>query len=169
VLPVYGHWTGPVSTEGYWRHRAGLPFIHHGWVVLPGGNILDPTRWSFEAVEPYIWVGENDGNYSEGGNDFRKVCYTARPCPAMDEDARMVQLKLDPPATFHLWLYSGGVLAEPDLTSCYVLTWEQLFWVANAPFMDLEPHAREIYQAIIDMKQQALIPIDNRHMAFRDA
>jgi hypothetical protein len=173
--PVYGHWIGAVHPDSYWALRAGTGFIQHGWVLLPDDRILDPTRWAFENKEPYLWLGKNDGSYDEGGNRLRKRFYTDRPCPrpkadTMDEedDTRQLCLTLSMDAQLHLWLYSGRVLSEPWGSRGYWVEFEQLFWVANAPFMDLEPHAREIYQAIINVKQAALIPIDNRHMAFRE-
>lgn len=36
-------------------------------------RIVDPTRWSFEAKKPYLWTGDNDGTYDEGGNGFRSA------------------------------------------------------------------------------------------------
>ena len=173
--PVYGHWIGAVHPDSYWAPRAGTGFIQHGWVLLPDGRILDPTRWAFENKEPYLWLGENDGSYDEGGNRLRKRFYTDRPCPEPqadtlneDDNTRHICLKLSMDAQIHLWLYSARVLNEPHNTRAYWMEFGQLFWVANAPFMDLEPHAREIYQAIIDVKQAALIPFDNRNMAFRE-
>lgn len=40
----------------YTRSKAG--FCRHGWVELEDGCVLDPTRWVFEHVEPYIYVGD---------------------------------------------------------------------------------------------------------------
>src|SRR5262245_4545237 len=69
---VYGHWLGPVSREGYWAQRAGHPFIPHGWVLLRDGRVLDPTRWSFEAVQPYLFLSVPGPEYDEGGNKMRE-------------------------------------------------------------------------------------------------
>jgi hypothetical protein len=56
---VYGHWVGDVSPQSYFASRSrSLPFVNHGWIVLNNGRVLDPTRWVFEAVPPYIYVGE---------------------------------------------------------------------------------------------------------------
>jgi hypothetical protein len=55
---VYGHYLGPVmpSSPFHDRHSA-CDFTGHGWVSLPDGRVLDPTRWVFEATEPYLYVG----------------------------------------------------------------------------------------------------------------
>lgn len=55
---VYGHWVGPVHPESRFANRRGLPFVLHGWIQLEDGCVIDPTRWVFEHVEPYLYVGE---------------------------------------------------------------------------------------------------------------
>lgn len=32
----------------------------HCWIILNNGKILDPTRWVFEGIKPYIYCGIND-------------------------------------------------------------------------------------------------------------
>lgn len=54
---VYGHWIGPVSPKSHFARARGLPFVPHGWILLKDGRVLDPTRWVFENVEPYLYVG----------------------------------------------------------------------------------------------------------------
>jgi hypothetical protein len=44
----------------------------------------------------------------------------------------------------------------------------QLFWLANAPYYMLQPHARAIYTAIEKLCMSALIPIDNARRAERE-
>ena len=63
---VYGTWRGPISEDSIFFEHQG-EFVIHGWVNLPDGRICDPTRWVFEAVEPYIYIGKND-HYDEGVN-----------------------------------------------------------------------------------------------------
>jgi len=149
---VYGHWLGNVSSDGYWAAYKDLSVIRHGWVVLPNGNLLDPTRWSFEAVAPYIWEGPPGLPYDPGGQRLRK------------------EFRRDPPEpqgnTIHLNLsqkvqsYLGGMLGiewtKGDLTAI------ELGWLANAPLDDLEPHAPEFFQALIEESLGAFIPIDHR-------
>src|SRR5688572_27046285 len=62
--PAYGHWLGPVHPKSPFYSRSRAPFQRHGWIVLEErgahaqrpGLVLDPTRWVFEAAEPYIYV-----------------------------------------------------------------------------------------------------------------
>lgn len=56
---VYGHWIGDVAPGSYFSERSrALGFVNHGWVLLKDGRVLDPTRWVFENVAPYLYVGE---------------------------------------------------------------------------------------------------------------
>ncbi len=61
---VYGHWVGRVSRKSHFANRRHLPFIPHGWLLLEDGRVLDPTRWVFEAVAPYLYVGEPPDDWS---------------------------------------------------------------------------------------------------------
>ena len=63
----YGHYLGPIDPDGRWSNREGLAFQRHGWILLPDGRILDPTRFSFENKDPYLYIGENADEYDEGG------------------------------------------------------------------------------------------------------
>lgn len=58
-----GVWTGPAKNWG-WRERRwlrdakGRPI--HVWIERPDGTVVDPTRWTFEGVWPYVYVGPKD-------------------------------------------------------------------------------------------------------------
>ena len=54
---VYGHWRGEISPQSSFAGRRTLGFTGHGWVLTPEDRIIDPTRWAFEAVAPYIYIG----------------------------------------------------------------------------------------------------------------
>ena len=64
----YGIWHGAIAPGSYFE---GRPVARHGWIRLPDGQVLDPTRWVFENVDPYIYVGPDD-NYDLGGADLTK-------------------------------------------------------------------------------------------------
>lgn len=166
--PVYGAYRGQVSPHGYWKFRAHLTFVRHGWVLLPDGRILDPTRWSFEAAEPYIWLGgeEDDGfeDYDACNDRLRKAMYQDRPCPEEYAHKKFFELPLSHGARLFLFLYSQEVLPRPLKEEPLCLNLMQLAWVANAPIMDLLPYAPEIYRAIVNAGQRAMIPLDNREM-----
>jgi hypothetical protein len=171
--PIYGHWLGGVKNGGHWAERAGHPFIAHGWLLLADGKVLDPTRWSFENVEPYVFVGESEGEYDEGGNRLREKLL--KPCPAYAPDGggtrlprmnRRVELELDP----HVWAFlmglSDGEIAyrdgEPWMTLAHA------FWVANLPLsMFTDKEAKAVFGALRKAKLGALVPADN--MAAVDA
>src|SRR6185369_10603201 len=57
---VYGMWDGPIAKGSLFEGRA---FTHHGWLELPKklpsdkATVVDPTRWAFEMVKPYIYIG----------------------------------------------------------------------------------------------------------------
>ena len=58
-----GVWTGQTAKtwglRGRWRQDAqGRPV--HVWIELPDGTVLDPTRWTFEGVWPYVYQGPAD-------------------------------------------------------------------------------------------------------------
>lgn len=93
---VYGHWIGPVSPKSHFARARGLPFVPHGWILLKDGRVLDPTRWVFENVEPYLYVGAppNDWDvvpcmncgllqeeHRDDGPDDRCDDYAAEPWP----------------------------------------------------------------------------------------
>lgn len=62
-VAVYGHWTGPVHSNSHFANRRGLPFVAHGWIRLKDDRVLDPTRWVFEHVKPYLYVGEEPDTF----------------------------------------------------------------------------------------------------------
>lgn len=77
----YGNWMGPIHPDC--PEFGGRPFAHHGWVEKADGSIVDPTRWVFEHVKPYIYEGPND-HYDAGGNEIREARIGSRP-PALED------------------------------------------------------------------------------------
>jgi hypothetical protein len=160
----YGHYYGPV-TPTYSRY--GLPFQRHGWIEAPDGSVIDPTRWVFEGVEPYIYHGPAD-DYDAGGE--RMTLGMLRPYPRAPGLAeglseaqratlgRPVALELPPgPARDRLAELTDGQVADFNI--------DQLFWVANVPVSSWRGHARAIYEAIAEAGQKAAIPYDSWRMA----
>lgn len=153
---VYGHYLGPVlpSSPFYARHHA-CSFTGHGWVSLPDGRVLDPTRWVFEAQEPYLhlgWPGEGESlEYDEGGNKWRERNLT--PPPAFDPSAKRVELRLSEAAADHTYRLLGGSPA---------VTIEQLLWLANLPLERLGDQAKDVFTAIVEAGHPGFLPIDNR-------
>jgi hypothetical protein len=157
---VYGHWLGPVHPESEpFGARRHLPFQNHGWVLRPNGSIVDPTRWVFEAAQPYVYEGPPDF-YDEGGDAWRSSA--ARPFPA-GEGTIVLDLQGDAGQHVRNLAVRAGSPMLP-----WTLNMAQVFWLANLPFADLEPFAVELYEAIARSKAgAAAIPIDNRQRAER--
>ena len=167
---VYGHFLGRINPESYFGDRHGAPFVQHGWVLLPDGRVFDPTRFGFEndkGEAPYLHVGPLTAEYDEGGNKFRKALRP--PPPEFDPSERMIvfsqrDLPTGPWKHVEKLLridYTDGE-QEPG-----TLSFEQVAWLANASFEDLQPHAAAIYDALEAVGEEALIPIDNRRKAQR--
>ncbi len=160
---VYGHWVGPIAATGYWKDRRGMPFVHHGWVKLPDGRVLDPTRWSFEDVKPYLYLGPPD-HYDEGGNQIRAAMMANRPPPPFRTGGKdiyerrwrsVMELELKTEVIDFLM----EKLGQPK-----GITREMMFWVANLPPDWLEPYTKEIYKELVRQDQGPWIPTDNRRM-----
>jgi len=166
---VYGHFIGEVSKNSFFGQRAGLPFVQHGWVVMDDGRIFDPTRWCFEGDSPYIWVGENDGSYDEGGNEFRKMIMRPWPTdlPKPGEKRYKIQLRGD--IIRELEDYEAELVDEEidgldyDLRDVYV-TFNQLHWLATFPItcFSSKNNAYDIFIQIKEHELVGLIPLDNR-------
>ena len=65
-----GYWIGKTSGWGWqtpkryqWRRDAKGRNAIHVWIERPDGSIVDPTRWVFEGVLPYIYRGKADRHY----------------------------------------------------------------------------------------------------------
>ena len=164
-VAVYGHWLGPVDEKSrFWRGGA-LPFVQHGWIVLHDDErILDPTRWAFEAREPYLFLGlptKPDGRscYDEGGNDFRGAM--REPPPRFDPKDKMHNVTarvMDSPT----WRFVESYLRlDAASQKPGVLTRVQLMWLANSPLSELGEHAARVYAALGKLGLEAFIPIDN--------
>lgn len=151
---AYGHYYGKIDPKGYWSHRG---IARHGWVLLGDGRILDPTRWSFENVDPYIYIGPNGTDYDEGGNALRGFMRT--PCPSAD-DEKAIGLKEV--------MESRYFFEELTKTPFEEITQSQAMWVANAPYDELGIAVAPIYRTLIENKMEAFIPVDNYNRALRE-
>lgn len=168
-VAVYGHWRGPVHPRSrFYAKSQAVPFVQHGWVLLPDNRVVDPTRWCFEAVKPYVFYGDNEGEYDEGGNLWRAA--QRGPLPRYDalEDVTIEITKevMDAPTWSFVekYLELDYTIAEQPVGE---LTREQLLYLAHAPPQQLGEHAGAIYEALSKLGEGALVPIDNRRMVER--
>jgi len=165
--PAYGHYTGPVSKKGYFGNRAGLPFNRHGWILLDDGRIMDPTRWVFENVKPYLYIVRQDNNnddneYDEGGQTLAEQLHP-KELPPYDCDSKItLKVDLSRAAELHIKKLGGQSLGTR-------VTVEQAHWIATTSVRELGIHAKEIYKWLIKKKQRALIPIDSQTMVLGES
>jgi hypothetical protein len=155
--PCYGHWLGPVAPGSFFADRAKAPFQRHGWLQLEDGRIIDPTRWVFENVEPYIFFAKDEqGYYDEGGDVWRKTMNAVKEVPGADADPRKVPLVFrdDVPDTV-LFIIE---IFDQDPKDLNLL---QVAYLANMSRDELGKHAYPIFSAIDAAGQGAFIPIDN--------
>lgn len=130
----YGIWEGPIAEGSYFEN---YPIARHGWVRLPDGRIWDPTRWVFENVEPYIYVGPDD-YYDFGASRLRKSVASYE----YISESELIDF-LDSPEDF----------ADEIMV---------LRRLANTPPSEHPYLIAEAYEKLIAMGHGALIPIDYR-------
>jgi hypothetical protein len=151
TVDVHGMWLGPISNRS--THFGGRTASQHHWLVLPDGWIIDPTRWCFEGVRPYIFYGmDEDDYYDEGANRFNEIMrgeYRAFPDYSTDgvvidfgEATDLVSRLVGIP--FDLWDFPRAA------------------WLANMSYDRLDGKAKIIYDALTAADFEALIPYDNR-------
>ncbi len=165
---VYGHWRGPIAPGTTFDRGTPLPFCQHGWVLLPDGGVLDPTRWVFEGREPYLYIGPAD-YYDEGGNTWREALM--EPAPDFDPSARSYEILLPPAALSFvesLFPFNPNRPLPRDVRKGVVLGARQLSWLANKSPQTLGPHVLPVFQAICAVGQSAFIPIDNLRRVERE-
>lgn len=70
---VWGDYIGKITPLAFKFFGSKRP-IKHGWIMWEDGLVLDPTRWIFEAVQPYIYIGPADA-YENG----KAISWTVTP------------------------------------------------------------------------------------------
>lgn len=181
---VRGHWIGPRAEHAFFSGTLGLPFVQHSWIEAPGllmmppmrqptrvdpnevlsdrpalvNPIIDPTRFSFDGKDPYIYVGPND-YYDAGGNAWRSA--TEAPLPPFNLDHKRFMLEL--PEETQEWVWQQAKAAGSEYPR-KVYTFTLVMWLANLSLPRLGKHARPIFRAIVKAGHAAAIPLDNRLM-----
>lgn len=164
-VAVYGHFRGKVDPRSYFGMRSGLAFIQHGWVQLDDGRVFDPTRWGFEDREPYLYLHPLTSDYDEGGNEINSRLRGGPPGYDPTEDTVSFSARELPTEAYNL----VEKLLEIDVSEQEpgTFTKGQIFWLANAHYDHLKPHAQAIYLAIEKKGMGGFVPIDNRKRAQR--
>jgi hypothetical protein len=160
---VYGHYMGSVSSKSFFKNCRKMPFIRHGWILLSNGDIIDPTRWVFEAKEPYIAFIDRDDDiaeeYDEGGDEWRKALET--PAPPYDKKDRQFSFTVEEFDKLDGRGYVLDLLGDKR-KEVKEICLDQIFWLANLSRDTLGNRVREIYAYIEHVGCFEFIPIDNR-------
>ena len=148
----YGHYHGFIHPDS--ERFGGRQFTHHGWIERRT-TIVDPTRWVFECVEPYIYVGpKDDEDYDFGGNRVKEMYM--RPAPPFDPtsgNGSTWELPDD------IEQFAKFILGHDDK----IVSAGQVMWLANLPLNMLGEFAQPVYEFIVDdVGLPGMIPMDNR-------
>lgn len=161
---VYGHWLGGVATMApAFASRGRNPFVAHGWIRLPDGRVLDPTRWVFEAADPYLYVGTPGRCYDEGGNEWRMASMRSTP-PPYDTEGKDIPMQEVFDAFGHHALSVLGILGGPSPN----IQVRHIFWLANRSPESYGVDPEPIYRGIVALGHEGFIPLDNHKRILGD-
>jgi hypothetical protein len=169
---VYGHYLGPISKSCTLFY--GKPLVHHGWVLTSQGCIIDPTRWVFEDVAPYIakykpWTAEDAEllQYDEGGEQWARQ--RLGPPPAFNVKERSYALTGEGvPASLQPFVAGSLARAGQFAMTVREVSLEQVRWLANQPYSDLGDAAGMLYSWIASIGLKGLVPVDFLKRAERE-
>jgi hypothetical protein len=147
-----------------------------------GAHVFDPTRWVFEAVEPYIFQGEDRERwYDVAGGGLAAALlrpYPTEPEPweaALRPESKRradVTLEMEPPHPLRLAVLihsNGGPAVAMTAGRKMTLPARGVAWLANLPVRMLGMDtAAALYDALKATDNEALIPIDNLEMVKGD-
>lgn len=156
----YGHYLGDVDPGTHFYSRASkINLVNHGWLELPDGRIVDPTRWVFQAdVEPYIYCGPNKGEYDSEGQKMHTNYVKNNPCPAPDGERRFI-------FEFPQNAFDTVVRLIGDSDANHLAA-SQAFWLGNVPPAIMGDAAKEILDAFEAAGERALIPRGSRIIVY---
>jgi len=164
--PIYGNYYGPVGDnceieDWILRSQHRVP-IRHGWIRQPGGVIIDPTRWVFEGVGPYVALilpgNAEHKDYDPGAQRLKIASYP--PPPSRDND-KTIELMFDGSLT--TW---SKTMLQDDQGPPY--TFKQIMWMANLPPSIAGIAAAPLYEALAGAGHRATIPPDYWDLVFPD-
>lgn len=179
---VYGHYRGDVRPGTLF---AGRPIVTHGWIVLDeeSGKVLDPTRWVFEGVAPYLFIGEPPDNLlnpcdicgllkEEHDGRVGSPCGSYVP-PApwpYDEGGDAWRRATERPlpiaeAGAGTLRFGLGARVRARLGFPERPTLAQVAWLANLSLARLGDDLVPVYQALQRAGQLVLLPMDTREKA----
>ena len=152
---VFGAWTGPIHADSFF---AGRPFTQHGWILTPDDQIVDPTRFVFEAAEPYIFAGPREAHlaeYDRGARRINRALLGDHPPPVVEDGEDLFHVEFEGFGHDYVWMIFGQ-----DCKS--QLSWMQLHWLAHRTPEELGEAAKPVLEGIIAAGKAGLIPFDTR-------
>jgi len=152
---VYGMFVGKIAKNSHFSQRQH-GFTQHGWIRMKSGVLIDPTRWVFEAVTPYIFVTMDTAHpdYDEGANTMLELSQKFRKAFGLVKKGNDLVVPKALQAAVGKLLEGAP---RPHVST------SELFAVANTPLGQLGPQAKPIYKWLINAGHSALIPYDNRN------
>jgi hypothetical protein len=160
-----GYFTGHCHPFSYFGRKGGVG--QHSWVELRDGSVLDPTRFAITVEDPEwpVWHGPA-GEYDIGG--CRSQAPAGDPPSVFDSEHEPIELVCG--SAEHLAVHLLGLPSEYYGEDWMQVSPEQVAWLAHLPIREgredpgtISPFfAPELYEAIINAEQGALIPIDRR-------
>lgn len=147
----YGLYKGPIHGHSIFSG----PAVRHGW-IRSDDTIIDPTRWVFEFVTPYIYLGpvESD-DYDFAMSELRKEMRV--PFDSLDlSKGRQTKYKI--PASL---LDLVGRLTTISQQGTDSLQPVQLCWLAGADLAEFGDEATPLYTWLDRLGMRAFIPVDH--------
>lgn len=149
---VFGKYYGKIHKDSFFNNSS---FPNHGWILTKHNYIIDPTRWVFEATEPYIYIGEVDNpEYDRGSNILKSLLSPLSKAPSFDDSGRIIEIEDKEIEDILYQLFKDK--KEPNKISI-----NQALFIANTSLLDLDTSAKPIFQWLSDNGLKAFIPIDN--------
>lgn len=139
----YGVYSGYVHEHSIF---AGRSIIRHGWIT-DGNYIIDPTRWTIDGRQPYIYHGVKSAEYDLGASKLRGIC--RKPFEDIPHsDDYLVPVKLE------------RVIRSITQQSLRYLSKEQVLWLANCEPELFGDKCKDFYDWLATRGLRAFVPID---------
>lgn len=152
---VFGKYHGKIHEDSFFDQA---PFTNHGWILTEDGKILDPTRWVFEAVEPYMYVTTpDDKEYDRGSNVIRDVIASIQEAPIFDDSGRVIDVKDEEVENYLSMLLGKNKVANK-------ISLNQAMCIASSSINTLGNAAKPLFTWFEANGLKAFVPIDNFEM-----
>ena len=157
---VYWKWNWFISADSSFDKWIS----NHGWLefrLWKSTIVIDPTRWVFEWVEPYIYINMISSEYDRAAQKFQAMIrwnkVTSIPKPEVNDKIKEISF----------WKEIDDFLFNNLLKWKYnYYTVRNIMYIANTPVVDLKPYEKEILEILEEEWFDAFIPIDTKELVF---